>query len=392
MPEYSGSGLRAHNLYKRLKKKYSGINVTVFCGSETENTNGEYTYDGFTVNRIACKPYPVLHSNSLLRRFQISKNFYSENVSTRNLLDKLASKPDLVHIFGQNYVTATVLDYARKNNIPSLIELCNEMEKPYHYIPFPNKLWVSSKLPQNYRFVCISERLKQVCLKNNIPSEKIWCRPNPVDEKRFYPARDEQEKIELRRKLTKFSAGDKLLMYIAKYISRKNHAFLIDVLKLLPGEYKLFLGGPLVESGPNRAQNLNLYENILARVKNEGLEDRIEVKCGFYDNIDEYYRMADAFLFPTREEGLGTPMLESIASGVPVVANIIPGITDIWIKNNKNGFLSDLEARKFAEKIQAAVRIPQSQMKSEAEKLVDKAGTRAIDEQYYSLICGLANS
>jgi glycosyltransferase involved in cell wall biosynthesis len=33
--------------------------------------------------------------------------------------------------------------------------------------------------------------------------------------------------------------------------------------------------------------------------------------------------MADVYMFPTKEEGLGTPMLEAIACGTPVVANNI---------------------------------------------------------------------
>ena len=43
----------------------------------------------------------------------------------------------------------------------------------------------------------------------------------------------------------KFNNQDKVLALIANFIDRKNQLFAIDVLKLLPKEFKLILAGPL---------------------------------------------------------------------------------------------------------------------------------------------------
>ena len=43
-PEYSGSGLRCHNTFIRLKKKF-GINYKVLTSSVTENRNCKYEID-----------------------------------------------------------------------------------------------------------------------------------------------------------------------------------------------------------------------------------------------------------------------------------------------------------------------------------------------------------
>ena len=54
-PEYSGSGYRAHNLYKRLSKKF-GINYDIVCNSLTIRKNEVYNFDGVEINRIS---YPI---------------------------------------------------------------------------------------------------------------------------------------------------------------------------------------------------------------------------------------------------------------------------------------------------------------------------------------------
>jgi glycosyltransferase involved in cell wall biosynthesis len=384
MPEYSGSGFRAHNLYKRLCVKQSDINLTVLSGSVTENESAVYDYDGVSVHRIAGKIYPDLSSNALLRKYQIARNFYAEYKLTTNFL-RNSQKFNLIHIFGQDYVSATVLNYAKQQNIPTLIELCNEMDNPHHYIPFPFSLAITGKPPLDYKFICISERLKKVCLKNGVPEKNIWCRPNPINEKLFKPV-TEDIKIKLRSSLTKFSADDKLLVYVAKYIPRKNHIFLIDVIKNLPEQYKLFISGPVAEEGPLKKEGDTVLEDIKLSIETNKLSDRVQFEHGFCENIEKYYQMADFYLFPTKEEGLGTPMLEAVACAVPVIANLIPGITDSWIRNGENGFTLQLDSAKFAEKIIESESITADKMAEESKKIIKTAGTESIDKVYADLI------
>lgn len=386
MPEYAGSGLRAHNQYLRLTDKYREIDVSVLCGSETENSCSDYEIDSLKIKRIACKPHPKL-SEGIIRKFQIAHNFHAEYSETVRYLNSLETKPDLIHVFGKNYVMAAALEFADRNGIPTIIELCNEMDTPFQFVPFPHKLWLKSagSFSDKYYIVCISEHLKQMCLRNGIPEEKIWRRPNPVDEKRFCPVND-GEKTNLRRELTKFNENDKLLVYVANYRPSKNHGFLLDVMKLLPDEFKLYLGGPIVETGPKAEEHKKLYNDLEERIKNENLQERVQISSGFCKEIEKYYKIADVYPFPTLQEGLGTPMLESISCGVPVVANIIPGATDLWINDGQNGFLAETKAELFAEKIRLASAFPREQMLEEAKKIIKKTGTEVIDKEYYSLI------
>lgn len=389
MPEYSGAGFRAHNLYKRLMKKYPRIRLSVLCGSETENSSAEYEYDGLKVKRVANKPYPAL-STSLLRHFQISVNFRFEYREALRFMNGLKPVPDMIHVFGKNYVTVAALNFASAKKIPSLVELVCEMDTPYQYVPFPDRLFVSGGFPSVYKTVCISEKLQGTCLAHGIKQENIWCRPNPVNEEIFHPF-EEKTRNEYRRKNSKFGSGDILIAYIAKFRPSKNHAFLIEMMKELPNEFKLFMKGPLVDGGPLEERDKKLYEGLGRKIKEYKLEERIELRSGFSDNIHELYGMADVYAFPSTQEGLGTPVLESLSCGVPVVANNIPGVTDTMIDDGKNGFICNLDYREFAEKIRAVSAFSMEQRKAEAEKVIRSAGTEVLDGKYFSIIEKLIN-
>lgn len=389
MPEYSGAGYRAHNLYKRLTAVKPDTRLTVVCGSETKNDCIKYVYGGFDVNRIACKQYPILDSG-IVRRWENLCNFHSEYSETRKFLASIPAKPDLVHVFGQNYVTATVINHAIRNRISLIIELVTDLESPFQYVPFPFKYFLKTKPSDNFIFVCISEKLKEMCLSNGIMPEKIWCRPNPVDEKKFRPVSTEM-KCELRRKLTKFTGDYKLISYIAKYRPSKNQKFLVEVMKRLPGEFKLFMKGPLVKDGPLAGRDNTYFNETVDLANRLDLSGRVQVEEGFCENVGEYYHMSDVYAFPSESEGLGTPILESVASGTPVVANRIKGVTDIWIRDGANGYLSDLEPALFAEKIILATELPTGKIQFESENILKVAGTSVIDMKYYELInrlCG----
>jgi glycosyltransferase involved in cell wall biosynthesis len=384
MPEYSGAGYRAHNLYKRLSRGNPDIELTVVCGAETENDCKKYVYDGVGVERIACKQYPVLDSG-IVRRWENLCNFHSEYSETRKFLASLPAKPDLVHVFGQNYVTSTVIDYAVRNSIPLMIELVTDLESPFQYVPFPFRYFLRTRPIQDFIFVCISEKLKTMCLSNGIMPENIWCRPNPVDEKKFRPVSAEV-KCKLRRKLTKFTGEEKLISYIAKYRPSKNQKFLIEVMKHLPGEFKLFIKGPLVKDGPLAERDNRYLNETRELVEKLDLSRRIQLEEGFCENVGEFYQMADVYAFPSESEGLGTPILESVACGLPVVANRIEGVTDVWVKDGENGYLSELTPAIFAEKIILAAELTAAKRQAAAENMLKVAGTENIDRIYADLI------
>ena len=64
---------------------------------------------------------------------------------------------------------------------------------------------------------------------------------------------------------------------------------------------------------------------------------------GHVDNVGDYMKAFDLFLFPSRHEGLGSILLDALAFGLPIIASNVGGIPEI-IKHRVNGILVDLNS------------------------------------------------
>ncbi len=389
MPEYSGSGYRAQKLYGRISRQNPEIKLDLICGSVTENSSAGYKIDDFEVHRIAGK-FSTQSFSQASARILAPLNFIREYWDLASFWKALPEKPDILHIFGRNYVTASAMHLALADSVPVVIELCNEMEDPFQYVPFPASLLFRTPQIEKLFFICISEKLRKNCIRAGIRDEQIWCRPNPVDQARFHPC-SREEKLELRKKLCPSFGRDRtLIVYVAKFRKSKNHCLLLDAIEKLPENFCLFMGGPLVDKGPNFEGDAAIYESLKKRIISSGLGDRVRLHAGFCEKIEEYYQMADLYAFPTLSEGLGTPMLESIACAVPVVANRLPDVSDVWIKDGQNGYLSSPDASDFAEKILLAAKIDRSILLKSSQEILEKSSDSLIDKEYLSLFKRLA--
>lgn len=59
---------------------------------------------------------------------------------------------------------------------------------------------------------------------------------------------------------------------------------------------------------------------------------------GYQEDVAGYYRLFDAFVLPSVNEGTPVSAIESLASGTPVVANRVGGVPDV-IRDGVDGFL-----------------------------------------------------
>lgn len=376
-PEYSGSGFRAHHLYKRLSSKFN-IKYDVVCNSLINKKNEIYKYEDVEINKIS---YPIeIDKFSGLKRkshvfFSMIYEFY---YSYKFIKKKNIKKYDLIHTFGNSWSVAFLTFYFYLKKKPILRELVNNMTTPYYPIQFQG-IFKRVFQQKNTMMIAISKRLEQLCA--NYKVKNYWLRPNPIDEKKFFFI-DKNKKYRLRNKLTNFGDKDIVLTHIASYMKQKNHIFILEILKKLPTNYKLYLGGPVVNF--ENEENFQLVEN---KIKEFNLNNRVFLTKGFIKNIDEYIKLSDVFLFPTWNEALGTPILEAQACGVPVVANLMLDSNDYLINESKGGYLvKKFEAKIWAEKIKLALNISNETLRENSLKITKLASTNNIDAKYFKKI------
>ncbi len=369
-PEYSGSGLRAHNTYKRLKKNYN-VGFDALSNSITYQGNKKYTHDGIEILRIS-PPFKIPLKKSIWRFSLIFLSIIWEVYYSWKFIRKNINNYNLLHTFGNTWTIGFLTWYFAKSNKPIIRELCNDMSNPLYPIQVQNYMRSIFK-KENTLIVAISKKLE--ILAKNFDVKHVWHRPNPVDENKFFI--DYKNKYSLRSKLTKFNQNDLVLNLVANFIDRKNQLFVLDVLSLLPEKFKLILAGPL------KKENNFYFQKILKKIDDLGLNDRVEIQTKFIENFDEYLKCSDVFLFPSKAEGLGTPLLECQACGIPLVSNYIKDITDSVIEQNKGGYYLELDAKKWAESIQEAIEIPKQVLIENAKYVSNMSSSKFIDDEYY---------
>lgn len=375
LPEYTGAAFRLHGLYKRLQPG----KVSVLCTSTSETKSKTYEHEGIFIKRVVfpwrLEMLPSRLSNAL-------KVYYEAFFS---FLYLLKYKPSFLHIAGYSGATMAALIYGRLFKVPRLIELVTKDASPFQYLP-GLRYGSFLKLDKATIIVAISQNIAEMCFKRGL-KKNIWCRPNPIDQSKFNLT-DEVEKIKIRSQISPFSKDDYVISMVAKFMPQKNQIFLLDVLKGLPENYKLLLAGPRVNSGMFKERDEVYFQEILDKVSAYQLESRVHIQDGFVE-ASQYMKASDVYVMPQYSEGLGTPMLEAIACGVPVIANKDEAAFQEWIKDGDNGYLAPLNAELWQEAFKKAVQISKSQMSKESFKLLSYASVEVMDKQYLKIFKAL---
>ena len=97
---------------------------------------------------------------------------------------------------------------------------------------------------------------------------------------------------------------------------------------------------------------------------------------GYQSDVAGYYRLFDAFVLPSVNEGTPVSAIESLASGTPVVANRVGGVPDV-VRDGVDGFLvepGDTDA--------AADRLAQLAADPELRSRMGESGRANVFERY----------
>jgi len=141
--------------------------------------------------------------------------------------------------------------------------------------------------------------------------------PNAFETEKF--AFDESSRNTVRKSLNitdKFVIGD-----VARFNDQKNHEYLLQIFEEVASkrDNAVLL---LVGNGPN-------LDKIKQKIEEHPYRDRI-IYYGITDNVTELYCAMDAFVLPTKYEGLGIVFVEAQINGLPVItSDRVPREVDI---------------------------------------------------------------
>ncbi len=159
--------------------------------------------------------------------------------------------------------------------------------------------------------ITISEFSKQEIIElYQVKPEKIQVVYLGFDQEKFIPAMGDNSNI-----LKKYNIAQSYLLYVGRLEKKKNIANIISAFAMIKESHpdlKLVLAG----SGGNQ------FEEIKKIITDNKLGDEVII-TGYVaqEDLPIIYNCAEIFLFPTLYEGFGLPILEAMASGVPVITS-----------------------------------------------------------------------
>lgn len=165
--------------------------------------------------------------------------------------------------------------------------------------------------------------------KKYFKAEKVEIIPGVgIDISKF--SRPLMDRLEKRKELG-LPKDSLVVLSVGELNKNKNHEIVIKAISQLkdPRIHYVICG-----QGP-----LDNYLKILSHKL--GMENKI-LFLGYRLDVEEIYKAADIFLFPSKREGLGLAALEAMASGLPIITSNIHGIVDYSV-NGVTGFTCNPE-------------------------------------------------
>ncbi len=180
----------------------------------------------------------------------------------------------------------------------------------------------------NLTHVTVSElRRDELAELMSIELASIRVIPNGVNVEEFYKLEALTESL---LEKTKLLDAAPILLLPVRITPRKNIELALTTLAELKKQFPqaaLVVTGPL---GPHNGNNVKYFEMLTGLRKQLGLEGSAHFLAELHNDflpdevIADFYRVADALLFPSREEGFGIPLLEAAFSHLPAFCADIP--------------------------------------------------------------------
>ena len=158
------------------------------------------------------------------------------------------------------------------------------------------------------KIIAISECTKRDIIEYfRIPADKIEVVYQGCDPSFMHPVAAEKKR-EIR---AKYQLPDHYILNVGSIEECKNALSAVQALTMLPEQIHLVIVGRHTE-----------YTDKIERfIKENKLEERVHIISNVpFDDLPAFYQLAEIFVYPSRFEGFGIPIIEALYSGIPVVA------------------------------------------------------------------------
>lgn len=165
-----------------------------------------------------------------------------------------------------------------------------------------------STLKEASRIIAISECTKRdILYYGDFPEDKIDVIYQGCSN-RFRKSVSEADKNRVK---AKYNLSDNFILNVGSIEARKNVLLAVKALGCLLDSFRMVIVG----------KHTKYTDEVIAYVKKNGLEDRVQILHGIPDDdLPVIYHLAKVFVYPSRYEGFGIPIIEAIQTGLPVVA------------------------------------------------------------------------
>lgn len=353
-PMIDGVVMVVDNYAKRLSEY---ANVYVFAPASPGEVYDDTKFD-----------YHVIRCKSVGLSF-IDYNLPIPDLDTTFKNELRGIKLDIVHIHSPFTIGRMGVNYAIKHNIPLVATFHSQYRQDFYRATKTDFL---------------SNHMTRAMIKMFNKCDECWTMNKSIAEI-FYkeygyktmpkiinnatdmePLEDTKESNEKINKLYNIKKGEKVLLFVGRINKLKNIDLIIEsLIHIKDLKYKmLFVGNGQDE------RHLNM---LIDKYK---LNDKV-IMCGRILNrkmLAEYYARADLFLFPSMYDSNSLVQIEAASQHTPTLF-VKEAATACNIIDNKNGFISENNTIKYAERIEEIFK---------DEKKLKEVSENAFKELYIS--------
>ena len=254
----------------------------------------------FKVQKIVGNAKLVIHSVGKIN----IKNRKKEITKVIDIVKKIS--PDVIRTYNP-LIEGWCASFVAKNlNIPCFVSLHTQYDhnrqimkkknlKKYLVLKYTEKFIEPYVLQNASKITIVYKIIESYVLKHTIIKPELVY--NKVNCKKFY----DSNKIE--------ELSKPLILSVGNLIESKNHKLLIDSIENLDVNLLIIGKG-------------ELYDELTEKINSKKLQNKITILESVpYQNMPSYYKATDIFAlaYDPNQEGLPMPVIEAMASGVPVI-------------------------------------------------------------------------